>query len=421
MRLYKLYLFFISSLTLWPILVYPQQNKIDSLYTVLKSEKVDSNKVIILDKLGSALEDMGNYPKADSLLNTALRLANEINYIRGTTNIYKDKGYCCYEKGDYSEALKNELISLKLAEQFSDRQGIGNADHDIGLVYSEQGDYPLALEYFLKSLKISEDIGDTSVNDYGNIGQIYRSEGDYPQALKYQILTLNMALKHGAKNDVVDAYINTGVIYNEMGNYTEGLKYHLKAVKLAEGIGDMRCMAYAYGNIGVSYSNLGDYKGALKSEFRSLEIDKRIGDKRGVCFAYVNIGQIYIDTEEYNKARIYLDSALILAQVIGTIEVVRDVYNSKSFLDTAIGDYKSAYADFGQYILYRDSLNNKEVTRKLVSEQLSYDFDRKQSKEKADNTAIAKQRLIIYALSIILLFTLIFGMSRKRRAKKYAE
>src|SRR6185312_13719873 len=121
--------------------------------------------------------------------------------------------------------------------------------------------------------------------------------------------------------------------------------------------------------------------------------------------------------KKYNEAMAYTDKAMVLANELGSKLILKSCYEGKALLDTALGNYASAYTNYKKYIVYRDSLVNEDNTKKIVSEQMKYEFDKKQAEEKAiqekkdvENEAVAKrQSIITWAVSIGLLLVIIFS------------
>ena len=65
-----------------------------------------------------------------------------------------------------------------------------------------------------------------------------------------------------------------------------------------------------------------------------------------------------------------------------------DGYYYFSVFDSATGNYKSALSNYKLYILYRDSLINEENTKKTIQQSMQYDFDKKESIQKAEQEKI---------------------------------
>jgi tetratricopeptide (TPR) repeat protein len=108
-------------------LAFGQQNKIDSLINLLKTDKADTTKLIHLYKISDECETIGNYPDGIKYGNQAILFAdvliqsNKDKTIQQVAKKYKAKafgnlGLVYYNQDNYPEALKNHFASLKIKE-----------------------------------------------------------------------------------------------------------------------------------------------------------------------------------------------------------------------------------------------------------------------------------------------------------------
>ncbi|HEX2630842.1 MAG TPA: histidine kinase, partial [Chitinophagaceae bacterium] len=74
----------------------------------------------------------------------------------------------------------------------------------------------------------------------------------------------------------------------------------------------------------------------------------------------------------------YLDKSLVLGNEIGNTDVLKSAYAALVELDSAVGNYQKAFADYKMYIVFRDSLTNAENKEKTLRMQMQYDFDKKE-------------------------------------------
>ncbi len=402
-----------------PMVLPAQNHEIDSLYSVLKTEKEDTNKVNTLDALSRELADLNNYHTSDSLVHITLNLSEKLNYTDGKAGAYYNLGVIYTYKCDYPNALKNHMLSLKISTEKGDKSRMANSYVCIGIIYEKQGNYPDALKDFLSALKIYEETGNKNgiAYTYNIIGIIYYRESDYPNALKNYFASQKKYEEIGDKENIANAYVNIGIVYNDQGDYAEALKNFSNGLKIKEETGAKSDIADVEINIGIAYKKLGDYTQSLKFHSDALEINKGIGNKSGMADSYIAIGEVYTKTKKYNEAKEYLGNGLQIAKEIGAKELICQDYEGASELDSAIGDYKRALSDYTNYIAYRDSLKNEANTKKLVSEQMQYDFDKKQAAEKAeqdkkDTIAAAdkhKQQIITASVGLGLFLVLIFS------------
>jgi len=473
MNLQKLYIFF--ALCGLVLNVFGQNKKLDSLFTVLKITKEDTIKINTLNTLACEFRS-NNSDTAIYLANQALILSQKIDYkmgmadaylwggtavntlgkfeeaikqltkakniyeqllTTGAKNILKIKkhlasscnniGNVYLNQGNYGKAVENYLVSLKIREEIGDKNSIAASYNNIGMVYDYQGNYPKALENYFFSLKIREEIADKPgiAGNYNNIGIIYSIQGNYQKALENYFASLKIRKEIGDKRGIAGCFNNIGSVYRNQRNYPKALENQLASLKINQEIGDKKGTSVCYNNIVSVYLSQGDYSKALKNSFVPLKISEEIGYKEGIDDAYINIGIANTKLNHFPLAMEYLIKALLLSKEIGSKDYIKESYKGLAEADSASGDYKQAFSDYKQYIIYRDSLFNEENIKKTVQAQMQYDFDKKETiakeeQEKKDlaNTEQRKQqRTIIFSVITGLILVLLFSTFLYRRFK----
>jgi len=404
----------------------------DSLYLVLEAAKEDTNKARKLDMLARSYLYRGNFHLADSLAECALQLSGEIEFKRGQINAYEIIGLVYLNQGNYMLARKNQLTALKISEDIGDKFHMASSYNNLGLAYASQGDYPDATKNYFNALKISQEIKDIGsiINASGNIGNIYIEQGNYTEALKYELLVLKMSVEPGGDRQLMgNAYANIGNIYLEQGNYKEALRNQLLGLNIDIEVGNKPIMGLAYGNIGSIYGDQKIYNVAIKYYLLGLKIDRELGNKHAIATAYSNVGEVFTKQKKMTDAIKYLDSALYLSKATDSKDVIRDTYINKALWDSLMGNYKAAYIDYAQSIVYRDSLKNEEYTRKIMSEQMNYEFDKKIADEKAEqekqeiikSAENKRKTTIVYSVVVLIIVSSAFivnGQRVKRNKEK---
>jgi tetratricopeptide (TPR) repeat protein len=437
-----------------------QSRTIDSLQTILKTAKEDTNKVNTLNLLGIELKFSGNNEKAlnyynqekqlseklvykkgiaDSYINigivyshqgnytlalknyfASLKIVEEIKDKKGISTSYNNIANIYYNQGNYPEALKNHFSSLKIAEEIKDKEGIANSYNNIASIYYNQGNYPEALKNFFTSLKIREEIKNKKgvANSYNNIGNIYADQGNYSEALKNYFTSLKIKEEIRDKNGIAGSYNNIGLIYEKQGNYPEALKNYFASLKIREKIKDKKGIAYSYNCIGVAFEAQGNYPEALKNYFASLKIAEDIKDKLVITDNYINLGVINIELRKLSEAKKQLNNGLSLSKEMGNKELIKNSYNSLAKLDSIEGNWKQAYEHCKLFSIYKDSLNNEENTKKIVQTQMQYEFEKKEGVTKAEQDKkdvlakqeTQKQKIILLLVSCFLLLVAVLAV-----------
>jgi tetratricopeptide (TPR) repeat protein len=461
-------LFIVSSLFF--TIVTAQTREIDSLLGVLKIEKEDTNRVKTLNTLAFALHHIN--PDSTTLIaQQALALSEKIGWKKGEANSYRSAGIGSWAKGDYSKAQDYDIKSLKLCEELGDKLGQANNLGNLGLVYMDQGNLLEALDYYLKALKLDEYLGykKGQASTLGNIGIVYHYQGDYPKALDYYLKALGMCEelndKQGQETNLsnigaiydyqgdfykaLDYFLkalkicdelndkegrernigNIGSVYHDQGDYTKAQDYFIKALKICEELDDRQGEARNLGNIGIDYLIQKDYPRALKYNQMSLKIAEELGDKQQQADDLNSIGGVYIRSGKFKEAEMFLKKAIILDSTIGQQNELRLAEESISELYDTTQRYKLALYWFKKASVLKDTLFNADKNKAFTLKELTYQFDKKQVEEKAEqdkkDALVAadkkKQQIIIGFISggfILVLASLALLFSRFKVTQK---
>ncbi len=364
----------------------------DSLQIYLKQAEEDTSKVNALNKLCWEIVKTGAYPKADSLAEIALKLAEKLNFKNGIANSYYQISFINRYQGNYPEALKNQFASLKLYEEMGNKKKIAGSYTNIGNIYLYQSRNQDALENYSKSLKISIEIAD--------------------------------------KDGISSEYTNIGIVYANQGRYKEALENYSASLKMDKEIGEsvLPGSASTYRNIGNLYMKQGNFKDAENNFLKSAEICEEIKNKEGIAVSNITLGQLSVRLKKTAEAKLYLNKALALSKEIGSTENIKEIYAILVELDNVTGDYKAAFEHYKMYILYRDSLFNEENIKKSVQAEMNFNFQKTQDAEKLkqekkevlQQQEIRRQKIMRYSFTggfamVLLLALIIFRRSRQKQ------
>ncbi len=368
------------------------QHYIDSLETLLRNHnaRIIESKIkspslndTIAANILNELSTVYWYNNPDTALyyaNQSLTLSERIGFKKGIGNAFNSLGIVHTNKGDYLLALEFHKKSLKIKEEVGDKNDIAKSYNSIGVVYRYWDNYPEALKNTFTSLKIFEEMGDKIgiAKSYNNIGVIHHDHNNYPEALKNYFAALKIREEIGDKRGLANSYNNIGIIYRIQRKYPEALKNSFASLKIKEEIGDKKGIANTISNIGSVYMDQGNYPEALKNFFATLKIREEMGDKDGIGAIFIDIGAAKLKMHAAREAKDWLRKGLQLGKEIESISLMQGNYEGLASADSALGNFKGAFDNYKLFILYRDSIDNTESTKKLVALQMNYDFSKKQ-------------------------------------------
>ncbi|HXB11620.1 MAG TPA: tetratricopeptide repeat protein, partial [Bacteroidia bacterium] len=411
---------------------FTQTRKMDSLLSVLKSEKEDTNKVNTLVRLVQHLWKTGKYDTAMICANDVLALAGKLNFKKGQAEASRNIGIIYDEQSNYVKGLEWDNKAMAIDEEIGNKAGIAKDFNEIGEIYQAQGLYPKALDYNFKALAIDKEIGVKNGigSDECSIGIVYEYLGNEDKALEYYLKALTIEQQTGDKGGVAALLCNVGNIYSTQRKYSLALDYQLKALAMNLQMGNKRYITTNYGNLGDIYNRMGDNAKALECEFKAIALSRAIGDLAGVAVDFNATGSIYTDLKKTDLAKIYLDSSIAISKEIGGIDILENAYGYRAKADSVGGNYKGSLVDYKKYIMYRDSIVNEANTQKTVQTEMNFEFDQKQAALKAaqdKKDAIAeqerkKQKVVSnvfiagFAFMLVLAFFIYRGYRQKQKA-----
>jgi len=354
------------------------QALLDSMLQELPRQKEDTNKANLLNMIASAYVDK-DPGLAEKYLAQEMVLAKSLGYQKGIGNAFNLTGHLFFDQGKYNEALYNYNEALKIRQAIDDKKGTGGAYCNIGNVYAELDKFPETLNSYFAALKTLEEIGDKPfmARVLNNIGVIYANQQNFSEALKNYKEALKLKKEINDLDGIASSYCNIGNLYNRMGKYREYLEQTNSALKIYEQINSNVGIASCYVNIGALYLNLGNDTAALSYLFKALKLAEELQNNSDITITYQHIGAVYLREKKYKLAEDYELRSIAEAKKAGVlIHDAADLQLSMIYEQT--GQYANALKYYKAYKIDEDSTLNKEKTKKLLTSQLQYDFDKRE-------------------------------------------
>jgi sensor histidine kinase YesM len=184
-------------------------------------------------------------------------------------------------------------------------------------------------------------------------------------------------------------------------------------------------------NLGELNNKRGHYDKALKFNVESYKISQQLNDPYSIAFTLYNRGSIYRGMKQYDKSLIISKDALNRAKKLKNMPLMKYIAEEMSIAYDTLRDYKNAYKYHKLLKTISDSLSNDEITRKITTLELQYEFDKKQKiaefaqkqREIIYEARLKRQRIMVKAflLSASLLVLLLFTGFSYYRIKQKAK
>jgi len=381
----------------WGFTAKSQNNIPDSLNNLLNNQKEDLMKVNSLIELSNFFR----YSNTDTALlfaNTALDLAYKLDYNPGIADSKKMLSALHASQGKFNEGLEFGFAALEIYNSLYSAAPkalkkhisvkIADTYQNLGHNSTSQGNIAEGLKYNLLSLHLKEQLGDKkgASDTYYNLGLLNVEQKDYAGALKNFQSSLKISQELNFNSDMALCYNAMATVYINLGLYSEASKQCSTALLLAEMDKDKFSLAEIYNNLGNLNYFQENYSAALKNNFHALSLYEETGIYQQVPFIYNNIGLVYLKEINYYESERYLNMALTLAKKMNSFELLKISYANLFLMDSTRGNYKNAFLNFSLFVKYRDSLSNIENTKKMVQQQMQYDFNKKE-----DSTRVVQE------------------------------
>ncbi len=464
-----LFLFFCFSISL----LQSQTKYIDSLTTLINSEKTDTTRINLMVHKIYKLNQV-DLKEALKVANTALTEAERIAYKKGQTNVLIQMANTFNSQGDYASS-KNVLTRADSIAQFLGNEDInGTIYSGLGMLYGMQSKYDSAAVYYKKSVAIYTKL-DNKIQlgrSYGNLAIGYQMQSDFPKALFYQQESLKLAEEIGNVSGQAYTLMNMGNTHQKIGDTLKSEQSFLKGIELAKSLDLKNVELYGYSNLSGLYyiqskwekayefailaSDLGEsmgdksiqaasltkaalalemtknYKEAYKLATSAVAIADETAQPLVIYQSYQTKGRVLVAQKKYREAIPFLEHSLeIINQGDGYEPSVADTYISLSLSYEATGNYNKALKTYKRSSQIRDSVRKDENIRKATELSMTYDFEKKEAISKAEQDIKDaenmrkknQQEYALYLLAIVLvaLSIIIFMQYRRKILKQKAN
>ena len=298
--------------------------------------------------LAKTFYEQGEYQKAVFNYREALALTPD------DAAILQGLGAALTEIGNFSEAENVYLQALKIREKVLDTTHLKVAETllALGELYYRQSRYKEAEMLYERALVIYEKAPGTSrltrAGALNNLAMVFTGQGKFAEAmvLYQRALAINVEAVGGEHLDVAFTLNNLGQLHFLMHDYSAAERLYTRALEiLIEKLGSAHpTVAQLLQNLGVLYYETGDMVKAEASLQRALAIQEKMREDIRIATTLSNLVAIYLKQGDSVKAEPYLLRSLALREkalrsddpdIAASINNLGELYYQK-------GDYERA-------------------------------------------------------------------------------
>ena len=423
-KIYFFYFLFTSSMVLHGQVL---MNK-DSLLKLLPKAKEDTNAVSLYINIGQQYES--NEPEvAKKYYRKAGDLSKKLNFSKGIIKYIINYTQALNMQGLYDSSLMLNLQGVKLSQETKDSLNLAKSLLNTGTSYQFLEEFENAVEYYEKGRQLFEKFGNESMEaQCDDVFQVlYFRMRNYRKAIAYGEKSValwrkqnNPVLLGFSLNNLADIYLYTNKLNKAFMLYSEALNIYLKA-------GDTQQELTIYLNFGEIYRLKGEYEKFKINMQKALLIAKQLGSHESELMAVKGLSTYYLNKLDLNLSEKLGQEALNISYKYNFKDLRAKLFDLLSSIAYARRDTKSGsyYAD--QSISLSDSLLNETIYKNTLDIEKRYETEKKvsqihhlEAEKKLQELSIQKKNIINYFLSggVFALFFIIFLIYRNYGQKQ---
>lgn len=416
-------LFFIFSLLTLQLSSQEDLTK-EQLYGVISKHTSDTALIDAYNELCWPIYCYDNFDSAIYFGKKAVDLSLKIKDIKRESIAHRRLGIVYTNIGDFKAALAEQKESYDLSVKIDFKRGMQLALNNTGVIYLNNELFNEALKYFLKSLKIVEETNDykTAANLYINCGIIYRRIGELNKSKQFFIKANNFAKLQNDNNTLIVTYCELSAIYRNLNMLDSSVFYLSEAKKHINNETKPNTRFSIAINEGLIFSAKKDHRSALSCFLTAKKEAIGINDK---VVIFINIGDEY---RQLGKK----DSAFVNFKEGYDLSTKHKLYDNVEYLSYQVAMHYKAKNDFQKFSEFieihlnaKDSNSRVNRTQKIVSQQLEFEFQKKQvadsigysQKEKITNAQLevanvklSHEKIFRIMLILILVIIIVFAI-----------
>ena len=195
---------------------------------------------------------------------------------------------------------------------------------------------------------------------------------------------------------MAQSFLNNGEIYLDNNQHEKAIEQYQNAIGIFEKIDDIVSngrtgdyyVLYTKARIGKVLEKQGELalargnKTTAENKFLEARMNylnflpraDQSNDNEDKILAYQCVGLINLKLNNFSKAKIFLQKSLALSAQMESYPNLMASHESLTQLDSAVGNFKSAFEHHKLYVLYRDSIDNQESRKKFLQTKMQNEF-----------------------------------------------
>lgn len=418
--------FFVFSLLSVFAAAYGQQDKIDSIKTVLQDQSGEE-KISSLNELSWYYKNF-DVDSAITLAKNGLQISQDLSIMKGISQSLNSLASAFEAKGLLDTALHFHHQALAIKIELKDSFNMANSYNNIGIVYDQLGFFDKSLENYFKALNLYEKHSDDPYNVamvLGNIGIVYKKEKEYAKVLEYYEKALSIYKELDSDFGVYVTKGNMSSIYLLTGAYEEAIEAASNSMEGYKKLGYSRYVPYMQHNLAIAYDSLNQPRKAEELFELALEGHKEFDNPFEQASTLIGLSNNKRETGQYQESVNHALEAVKLSEELDAKEMLASANLELSKSLAKNNDYTEAFTRLLKYTKLNDSIFEESKTKSIFELQTKYETEKKeqqialQEAQISENEAqLERNRILVITLVIAVLAVLGLWLLNRNRIRK---
>lgn len=369
-------------------------SNIDSLQQLIKKEKDNENKVLLLIQIGQEYENR-DLEKSKSYYHQARILGHKINYPLTEVKFTSNYTFALNMQGKYDSSLYWNLKGIEAAKKLDDDEQLAKAYFNTGTTYQYMSDYPAAVEYYQKGLALFEKIDDKKFTAQASdiLQNLYASMKQYNRAKKYGNDAVAAFRLLNEPKMLAYALTNLGHVYGKNQQIDSAKIFYLEAERIAATINDEVLLATMKLNLSHVFFEEKQLAASLKYNESALYLAEKNDLPDNKSIALRGLSYYYFYTGDYAASLPYAEQALSISKKYNIRNQTVLNLEQLALLAFVAKDPWKGDTYQNEAALLRDSLLSEEILQTTINTEKKYELDKKNSLLAVQEERIEKQQL----------------------------
>ena len=349
---------------------------------------------------------------------------------------YRTQGRNLRNSGNYNAALTHHRRGLEIAEEIRDTLEVIQALNNIGTVYRRMGLLDEAASWHYRALTWCEEWSDSTstvalknrVVSLNGIGNVHLSMGNSDIAMESFREALKGESKLGSATGQAINHANIGALFEEKGQMDSARHHYTMSLKFNEESGNVLGMGLCANHFGRLAENEGDYAGAFLEYEKAYGLLKGGTDTWHLLSASTSLSRVSLKLGRNDYATRYLDEAMDMAESIGSMAHLSDIYTQKYTLEKSRNNYRYALHYLEKAAEASDSLAKERNETEIYKLRSEYEKEKNRTElrhlrqmhqqEAHRNRMFLVSALVILLLAAVAIAVLVYALWLRSRNHK---